>query len=272
MVELSVLIPAIRTPLWKKMYDSLVKSCNEHEFELLLISPFDLPIELQSVNNIKLIKEHSCPSRAAMVGSFECDGKYIFHCVDDAVFQPNAVSRAVNLYKKECSFKDVINMRYTEGVGYNGEPLPLEYWNAHFHRELRNLPGVDVSYKISLHHLLDIEYFREIGGYDCQFEYLNHGLHDFVFRIQEDGGRILDSEDLISICDHLPGHAGDHGPIHDAQIFHDYPLFLSIYGKPGKPASNRIKLDLNGWSQQPSVWNRRFKNKIPKSYSELFNV
>ena len=267
MYDVSLVIPAIRTHLWERMYGSIEKSCKEHSFELILISPFDLPPALEDRDNIKLIKDYGCPTRAAQIGSLHCESKLLYHCVDDAIFRPNAIDIAIDFYNNNCSYKDAVNMRYREGCDYAGDELALSYWRAHTHGDLR-LRGIDPEWKISLHHLLDLEYFREIGGWDCQFEYLNHALHDIMFRIQADGGKVFNSPIEITSCDWMPGESGDHAPIHNAQIFHDEPLFRRMYGVPGI-AKSRTKIDINNWKKADEVWNRRFGEKLPESYESL---
>jgi len=43
MIDVSVLMPAIRVPNWERMYKSIEGSCQKYSFELVLVSPFDLP-------------------------------------------------------------------------------------------------------------------------------------------------------------------------------------------------------------------------------------
>ena len=164
------------------------------------------------------------------------------------------------------SDKTTINMRYREGVNYQGTELPREYWNAWHHKDLR-LNGIPQNYKATCHFMMNKDYLLSLGGFDCRFEYIVHPCLDLMFRIQSDGGFIEDSIKEISTCDHMPGHSGDHAPIHDAQQIHDYPIFKKMY--ENEDVSKRISIDINNWSQQPSVWGRRFSSKIPKEYKDL---
>lgn len=266
--DISVLMPAIRTHKWFKMYNSLLNSCKKYTFELVLVSPFDLPEEMKNLTNVKLIKDYGCPTRAAQIGIYHCEGDMLYHCVDDALFFNNAIDMAFDFYKSEkCTHKDVVNMRYRESPNYTGPQLPLEFWNAYYHEELR-LPGIKENWKISLHHFMSLNYFKSIGGWDCQFEYLNHPLHDLMFRVQSDGGVIYNSPMDVTTCDHYPGKSVDHGPIHDAQIYHDLPIFQKIYNEPNA-VSKRIVLPLDNWKQCPDIWERRFKSEKPTCYIDL---
>tara|TARA_R110000824_G_scaffold105649_1_gene250042 strand:- start:6833 stop:7648 length:816 start_codon:yes stop_codon:yes gene_type:complete len=266
--DVSILMPAIRTHQWLMMYGSIFNACQEHTWELVLVGPFDLPPEMTRFNNIKLIKDYGAPTRAAQIGAIQCEGEYMYHCVDDAIFLPDAIDNAVNFHRSNCSKKDVINMRYREGAMYSGQTLPMGFWMAHSHPDLR-IPGILPHYKISLHPFMRMDYFKELGGWDCQFEYINHPLHDLMFRVQVDGGKVFDSETDATTCNHYINNTGDHKPIAEAQTLFDKPIFDEIY-KQKDAALNRIHLDINNWQQTSPIWKRRFKDsKLPKTYKEL---
>ena len=269
--DISIMMPAIRTNQWLMMYGSLLNACKKYTWELVLISPFDLPDNMKHLENIKLIKDYGCPSRCAQMGTLSCEGRMLYHCVDDAIFLPDAIDVAMDFYNEHCDYKDVVNMRYREGANYSGQTLPMGFWMAWFHQELR-LTGIPQHYKISCHHLMSFEYFRELGGWDCRFEYINHGLHDLMFRVQADGGRLYDSPTDATTVNHFVDKTGDHAPIYDAQTFADKPKFDEIYSSNYNAAEQRIHIDLNNWEQCPEVWDRRFKEKdgqLPTTYEEI---
>ena len=263
MVDVSVFMPAIRQNNWDKMYDSITQSCKKYDWELVMCGPFPLTNYLKAKSNAKMIQDFGSPSRCAQLASFECDGNLLFHCVDDALFLENSIDEAIDFYNANCSHKDIVNMKYREGAGYSGKSMPEAYWTAHFHGDLR-LPGIPQDFKISLHHLMNAEYFRELGGYDCSFEYQNFNIHDILFRAQQDGSKIFDSPVDVTTCDHSQL---DHHIIEAAHHQNDFPLFRKMYSNPDI-LKTRIKIDLNNWTQQPPVWTRRFK-KIPEKYEDL---
>ena len=269
--DVSVLMPAIRTHNWLMLYGSLYNSCRNHSFELVLVSPFDLPENMKQFDNVKHIKDFGAPTRAAQIGALSCEGRLMYHCVDDAIFLPNAIDTAIETYNSICGEKDVINMRYREGQEYSGQTLPPHFWTAWAHDELR-LPGIPQHYKISLHHMMSLEYFKKLGGWDCQFEYINHPLHDLMFRVQADGGTLYDSKLDATTCNHFLGKTVDHAPIFDAQTFFDKPIFDAMYSIP-EAATSRVHLDLDNWKNSPEIWERRFKTKnkkdIAKNYKGL---
>jgi len=268
--DVSVLMPAIRTYNWLMMYGSLLNSCKRHSFELVLISPFDLPDNMKHLDNVKLIKDYGPPTRAAQIGTFECEGRLMYHCVDDAIFLPDSIDIGIDFYDQQCGSKDVVNMRYREGANFSGQTLPPGFWMAWSHNELR-LPGIPQHYKISLHHMFSLEYFRELGGWDCQFEYINHPLHDLMFRVQADGGTLYDLPVDATTCNHYVDKTGDHAPIYDAQTYFDKPKFDDMYSDLDAAAS-RIHLDIDNWKEADEVWDRRFKEKdgkLPTTYDEV---
>jgi len=263
---LSIVVPAIRVPKWPKFYESIEKSCKNYAWELILVSPFDLPEELKSKTNIKLIKDYGHPTRCLQLGLFEAEGALFFHTTDDALCYEDAIDEAIDFFMKNCNYKDVVNMRYKEGANYSGVTMQEGYWNAWFHGPLQ-LSGIPIDYKISLHHMLKTDYVIELGGYDCLFEHANFCLHDMMFRLQYDGGRIFDSPKEITTCDHYIGKTVDHGAIYDSHMENDQPLFTKMYSDPDV-LKNRVKIDINNWASQSAVWTRRFKT-IPKSYEDV---
>jgi len=270
MIDVSILIPAIRVNNWARMYSTILESCKNHSFELILISPFDLPDDLKKFDNIKLIKDFGHPTRAAQIGLLQCSGRLTYHCVDDALFYPGAIDLAIDLYDSSCNRRDVVNMRYREGENFTGQEWPRAFWFAYYHDELR-LSGIDSRWKISLHPLMSTEFLKEIGGGDCQFEYINHPLHDLMFRVQADSGRIFDSPIDATTCNHYGGRSIDHASIHDAQTYYDLPIFKDLYSQ-ANIASTRIKIPLDNWEQTSDYWHRRFKGKRPTSYEEILEL
>jgi hypothetical protein len=252
------------------MYKTLQESCASHSFELVLVSPFDLPEEMKQYENIKLIKDFGNPTRCAQIGLLECSGRLVYHCVDDALFYPGSIDLAIDLYDGSCSEKDVVNMRYREGANFSGQEWTHSFWFAHYHDELR-LEGIEKFWKISLHPLMSTDYLKRLGGWDCSYEYINHPLHDLMFRVQADGGRIFDSPIDATTCNHYGGRTVDHASIHDAQTYNDSPKFKELYSRKDA-AKSRINIPLNNWESSPSHWSRRFKNTIPKSYEDILQL
>jgi hypothetical protein len=262
--DISVLISGIRTHNWAEVYTSLCQACTRYSFELVFVGPFDPPSFLKHFDNVKYIKDYGQPSRCSQRGLLECEGHLVFQTVDDCNFVKYSLDYALAFYEKQCTRKDIINGRYFEG----GNQMPLEYWKAWHHESLR-LEGIHQDWNISLQPIIDTEYAREIGGYDCRYEYCNAGIHDFVFRVQKDGGKVYNSLTEICNADHMPGYSGDHEPIERLWLENDFPLLKKMYGS--KKSNRRIKIDINNWSKTPAVWERRFDpNNLPIKYTDLY--
>jgi hypothetical protein len=263
--DISVLIPAIRTSRWVHVLETLGQSCKRYSFEVVFAGPFAPPPELEG--KVKYIKTYRCPSSAGQMAAQYCEGRVMFHTVDDSRFVPDAIDLAMDLYESKNNRKDVICMRYTEEVNHSGIEFPIEFWNVNQHPSLR-LPGIPQHFKAGSHFLIDLSYFIELGGFDCGYEYMNFNLHDLMFRVQADGGTIYTSPTNVSNADYFHGKSGDHAPI-DAAHDIDYQRFRNKYNNPNALAN--VKIPYDNWQQQPEMWARRFDREYD-SYDEMVRL
>jgi hypothetical protein len=266
MYDISITMAAIRTHNWKELYDTAMTSCSRHKLEVVIVSPFDLPQSLTKYDNIRLIKDWGNPNRCIQIANIEAKGDLIFNCVDDGTFFNDAIDWSVDYFRDHCKENDVINLRYKEHATKQGHTFPLESWYAWAHEELR-LPYVDRKWAIALHFIMKKATFIKYGGLDMRYEYCVHPTLDLIFRIQQDGGIVHHSDIEGMNASHLPGYAGDHGPIHDSQTFHDLPIFTETYTTI--PVKDRLYMDIDAWKNVPPVWTRRFGNTFPATYEEL---
>jgi hypothetical protein len=262
--DLSVLISGIRTHNWQELYTSLKEACTKYTFELVIVGPFEPPESLKNEDNFKFIRDYGRPSRCAQQALLACEGRLLYNTVDDCNFLKNSLDLALDLYESTCTRKDLINGRYFEG----GDEMPLIYWYAHHHASLR-LPKIHANWKIALQPIISVDYAKEIGGWDCRYEYANAGQHDFIFRVQMDGGKVYDSPIEICNSDHMPSYTGDHEPIEKLWEENDWPLLQQMYGNESPERS--IKIDIDNWKQTPIIWPRRFDpNNLPDKYTDLY--
>ena len=140
--DISILIPAIRTIRWLPLYNSIKLAAKRYNWELVLVSPFDLPEELKEYNNIRLIKEYGQVSRAVQRGMLELGSDLVFLTVDDCTLVEDSLDLAIDEYKKNCTYDDVLNVRYSE----NGDIQPKEYYWAYYHQSTRLL-GIEDSWQ-----------------------------------------------------------------------------------------------------------------------------
>lgn len=270
--DISIVMPAIRTFKWDRMYDTILNSCKKHDFEIILCGPFGLTEKLSKLDNVKWIKDYGSPSRCANIAATSASADLIAHLVDDALFVEGALDLAIEQYQQTCGPKDVLNLRYTEGLGHAGPPSMFKdaYFTVGYH-PIYNLAGIPQHYSIAPHHIINVEYFKSMGGYDCMnFEYQNFNLTDLMLRIQHDGGKIVHSSETITHCDWMPGTSGDHRPIHQAYEENDNPKFQEMYSDPDCLDKRVGAVNIDDWKSTPAVWNRRFQStNLPKNFQEL---
>ena len=270
MKSVSIILPSIRPENLEKFYKSAIESCKKYTFDIIIPSPYLIPESLMATGNVKFIHTYAAPTVACQLATLLCNSEYLYNTTDDGLLQPNAIDIAIDKFKS-LSDIDIINMRYRENAldattleklpDFTGDSFPLEYWKVAYCSEYWK-PGIDRDWQVAPHFLMKLKYFYFLGGYDCIFEYLNHALHDLIFRSQSHGSKITVLETDAFLCSHLPERTGDHGPIHDAQTGPDKRNFNEIYKDANAP-KNRIQLNYDNWKDYPSIWERRFgKNDL----------
>lgn len=271
--DVAIILPSIRPKNLVKFWNAAKAACSKYTVQLVVISPYKLPEELV-VHDDSVVYLHSYanPTLCFVLGTKLANAEYLYNCTDDGLIQPEAIDKAVDIHRTILGDDlGMVNMIYEEGV-LDAETLvplthhnsyhPIQYWYAHYHGDLR-LPGIEPHWKICPHFFIKKKYYEILGGVECIFEYINHGLHDLAFRVQADGGRIIDLPFVAYRCSHLPGKSGDHGPIVDAQTGPDLQNFNRIYFEP-RAAYKRIQLNPDAWKAYPMIWTRRFDpNNLP---------
>jgi len=275
---LSIVLPSIRSKNLKKFYDSVCLACKKYKFELIIVSPYDLPEELNNIGNIKLVRSFACPTVATQIGALFASGKFLFNTTDDGILLENTLDNVIELWNKNNLQKfDTINCRYREGCLdvdtlkplTNLPPeLPLDYWNAQYHDMLK-LKGINFDWKISLHFFILLDTFYQLGGLDCIYEYSNFAIHELIFDLQKHGGKVINSESEVGWFSHLPNRTSDHFAVHDAQSEHDWPIFYERHNKDNYIKNSKY----DNWKNYSNFWYRRFDIKeecIKKDISITF--
>ncbi len=251
-MKLSIFLAGIRTQNWLALYDSIsnVTSLPKDEYELVIVSPYDLPSELQNIDTVRLIKDWGCPTRCYQLGLLHSRGEYVVWAADDGTFSPTlAIDKAFGSIPKH--HKGMVVFRYQEGE-FAPKVETTEWWRMRSHKMLNRLPHVPGHYFLIMSALMERSYLMEIGGFDCRFEQPGLAGPDLSVRLQNDGAEVVMGENLLNIS-HERGTAL-HKPIEDGHFKNDKPLFKSIY----KHISGRSKIDFDNWKQAPAVWSRRF--------------
>lgn len=247
---------AHRDHLWEKFYNSVCESIGDnHSWELIMVGPRKPPEFFSDKKNCQFVHDLGAPARCAQRATTLATGELMMWAADDGIFTKGSISRCVDAHDS-LSRKDGIALKYTEGRNYGGAPMHNDYWIAHHHPPMR-LTSIPRDFKIILLGMVKLDYFREIGGFDCRFEHLNMNLHDLSFRIQRDGGVIHVSDDIVCNHDWNPVE-GDHLSVHEAFEKNDLPLFTQLYTSAD---AQRINIEYENWKNSPEVWQRRFGNK-----------
>ena len=260
-IDLSIVVPGIRTEIWNSILEGVKKSSSRHTFEIIFCSPHDLPEALKNNPQIIHIKDFGSPSRCLQHAASNANGKYLAIMSDDVIIHENSFSDAVDQLSESFEVeKNILALRYTEGINFNANPSDFSesYWQAHYHGDLR-LVGIDPSWRICLMFMIKTSRFLELGGLDCRFEHFNMNLHDLAFRNQMDGGKILISKNFITSHSWEPNRTVQDSYILAAYHQNDYPLFHSIYGTQESRNLRNIKINFDNWKDQPSHWPRKYR-------------
>jgi hypothetical protein len=255
-MKISLIAPAIRTERWLTMYESIKI---DYDWEIVIVSPYDLPDSLKNKNNIKFIKDYGAPMRASCIAMSESKGKYFTWVADDGVLVDNTLNKAISMLDSSNNTKKIIVMNYIESGPshcFSGQPQPD--WMFQLNVAYPKTAYIPDSWKIMNCFLMHKEYYDYLGGWDAAFEATPLGQADLAVRAQRDGCEIeILNEPMIS-CGHMAGTSGDHAPVHYGQTEHDEPLYKQIYSSP--ECVNRIKIDIENWKKSPPRWLRRFPN------------
>jgi|15BtaG_2_1085339.scaffolds.fasta_scaffold01845_6 hypothetical protein len=259
--DLSVCLAGIRKNNWSRLYNSIALSVTEkYSFELILCGPHpELPDELKNLKNVSCIQDFGSPTRAQQISMKNASGRYITWAADDGWYYPDKLAECIEELDNTLLEKKCIVTQYIEGGndGLGGENM--YYINKH--RPVKS-PVIPNDFVIFNCVILPTQYFKDLGGFCCEFEVCPLAFVDFGARAQFDGIYVTLKEAIFE-CTHTPGEVGDHGPIHRAQIDHDESIYRRIWkgkGKTIESVSVRIKLDYDNWKNAPAIWSRRFES------------
>jgi hypothetical protein len=254
--DLSLVVPSIRPHLHNQLYETATSSCNRHKFEIVIVGPYKPPENLLQKENFIWIEDWGSPSRCAQIGAINSRGVFLYHTTDDVRFKTGQISNAFDLAKPDV----IVACKYSEWYEYEEISMPEDYW------VLRGLPCYKPSENKGFEQLnqdwgcfcqfiVDRQLFLDYGGFDAEnFEYLNHVCHDFLFRVQRNGIKTVESKEYVCNARWLQATQEDHGPIFYSQMFSDLPKFNEMWSTP----NNRGKIDLHNFLRAEPRWTRRF--------------
>jgi hypothetical protein len=262
-LKLSIYTPAIRVENWVAVCNNIrgATTLPSSEYEIIFISPYDLPDELQNVPNVRLIKDWGAPTRCCQLGLLAAKGEYVYPWADDALFDEGVFGLDIALEIIPKHKKGIAILKYLEGTPKfkNGERIPFG-WETdsfyYFRKYKKQHPFVPRHYLLLLSYMARRDFLIEIGGWDCEFEHHGVALVDLSIRLQNDGAEVVMGPKALEM-----GHLqSDHEPVSQAFLEHDIPLLKEIYDNSSGPRFNinRTKIDINNWKNVPEVWERRF--------------
>ena len=259
-IDLSIVIPSINPSVWLDLFSQLSKTIVRYNFELICVGPFFPTKELESYHNFLFIKDYGCPSRCFQLGSTIANGKYLAFISDDCMIE-QTFDDCINFMNSYAGPEDGMNLLYSEGPGYTGsQDKDPGYWRPYTHGALR-LRHVRPDWNVATCFLYRTDFFRHIGGLNCQFEHVNMNSHDLAFRAQRKGTKIHQSPRKTHSADWHPWESDESkkGPIQLSFEQNDMPLFKKIYQDTDEEPPIFISYD--NWRNVPNVWPRRFITK-----------
>ncbi len=255
-MKLSICFPGVRPQNWLALYDSIpnITTLPKEEYELIIVSPYNLPPELEGIDNVRLIKDKGCPTRCYQLGLLHSQGEYVLiGLADDGVCPNNyAVDKAFALLPSE---KGIVSFPYIEGVPTRkSERIQMaeSWWHFAAHPPVcaKYIPN---HYFLVMIGLMRRDYLLELGGFDCRIEHAGVSLVDLAVRLQKDGAKVVLGEKILDIT--FEAGTPLHKPIEESYP-NDLELLLKIYSDI--TSSCRTKIDLDNWKQAEEVWGRRF--------------
>lgn len=257
--EISIILPSIRPDRLSAFYESLCASTTR-QFELIVVSPYPLPSELEPYRNIKYARDFGNPTRAQNIALLLAEGRLVTWQADDAIMIPGALDTHIDLLDEMGDDpKNVIVAKYQEGqVGSTDREKmhPDSYFMlGTTPAASRYLPGELWLFNVAFMHRTFLE---ALGGFDADFEGTWVSQTDLAIRAQAAGAIVKMSGLPCMICDHMPGSTGDHQPIYECQTFHDQPRIQAMYGNPTWSQTRQLGLPIMNWKQAETIWTRRF--------------
>jgi hypothetical protein len=253
--ELSIVMPGIRPHNWVRGLQSIFTATTK-TFELIIVSPFPLPKEMENMANVKYIKDYGSPTRASQIGNTMAEGKFIFpNFCDDAIFIKGSIDANLELLAKlGDSVKNVITCKYSESKDFE---FPERYQNDDYYRLVNAYPvnkeTTPNTWWILNNPFWYRSYFEYLGGYDYRFGVCPLAHADLAMRAYRDGANIHLSQVPIMQVEH---GQNDHQPIEQSQLGFDTPFFAQKYHE--SLSKYPIQIPMDNWKQAPHVWKFRF--------------
>jgi hypothetical protein len=236
-VDLSIVVPSIRTDRWADLLDSIELSCNKYSWEVIFVGPEMDPC-VESYRNIKFLRDFGHPNRCQQLGAMIAEGTYIHFGSDDCTYREDVIERVLDVMTE-----DILVCNYTEG---DEAQKSLSLLTAYGQNKFNQVTPEMVYFNVPF--FLRSCFMRY--GFDCAYETTCWGHSDLALRCQLAGENVQVFDQPIFDCTHMPGMTGDHGPIHVA--FHEDQNYWQ---------NNKVDIDTSKnhtWRLASFVWKKRF--------------
>lgn len=257
--DISVILPSIRKEKLVGFYESFLKSCKKHSFELIIVSPNNIPQEFVDIKNIKYVKDFGSPNRAQCIAFLLCEGEIVTWQADDALLIEDSMDIHIDLLKSMGNdHKNVVVTKYREGQ-FNTSNRNIHHPDEYFiiNYGPASSPYIPMNWWLFNVAFIYRDFMEYLGGFDSKFQGTWAAQTDLAIRAQRLNANVKMSGLDCMVCDHEP--AGNHIPIEECQNFNDVPLLNSIYRDPNWVYNRKVSTDIFSWKTEESVWNKRFK-------------
>lgn len=246
MIDLSIVIPAIRPHNWQRLYESIVDNCKKYTFELILISPYNLPSYFDDKTNVRIIRDFGCPSRCMNIGAAIAEGKFITWSADDGVHCNNCFDKALDMLYQANKKNYVVVCKYSESnyIVHNDDYYRLN--NAYPASE-----NIDPNWWIFNLAYMDLEYYIKLGGVDSDLQTSAFTLADLAARAYRSGCEVDIIRESTVHFDWFPADTGDHKP-----VFIAHHEDLELYQK--LQTYNLSYIPYKNWKKADKIWKHRW--------------
>lgn len=265
---ISIILPAIRKDNWDALYNSISLACKKHSFEVIFCGPLSLTEKLQSLPNVKYVKDLGSPTRASNIACLMAEGELLTWIADDGVMIEDSLDKNIELLRSMGSdVKNVVVVKYYEGSDRSKKNLQQDSYFYLGNTCLRSR-YVNPLWLMYNNPIMYRAFYDKIGGLDCSFQSCPMAHIDFGIKCQFFGANTKLSEFYYLDVGHMENTTGDHKPIHISQKNFDEPLLFERYNAPNWPDAVKIFKN-DSWKEFPSIWTLRFKNGVPKDYQTI---
>ena len=204
MVDLSIIIPTVRTERWRDIILAIEKSAAPYSWEILFVGPYYNSC-IEGYTNIKYIRDFGNPNRCQQIGLLLSEGKFITWLVDDYNEGPNNISKFLDIiYNTDEETIVVGNYDENGTVAVNDFSITRCYGGGQY---------VNPSWVIFNVAFLHTSFLEKIGGFDCNFNVTCIGHTDVAVRCQHHGCKVINGNMKIGGLVWLADTTGDHAPI-----------------------------------------------------------